>query len=162
MEIVDYPNYLIYPDGRVYSKKSDMFLRPRTCVYGYKMVSLWNQGKAKTSKVHRLVAMHYMPNPENKREVDHMNRDKLDNRVENLRWATRTENNQNKGNYKNNTSGHKYISYRKKDKNWIFYKRINKKVYRRSFKSKIDALCYKFIFLLMLKAEIVSSILPLK
>lgn len=44
---------------------------------------------------HRLVAETFIPNPENKREVDHINRNTSDNRVENLRWVTRSENNRN-------------------------------------------------------------------
>lgn len=46
-------------------------------------------------KVHRLIAETFIPNPENKHEIDHINRNPQDNRVENLRWATRTENNRN-------------------------------------------------------------------
>lgn len=46
-------------------------------------------------RVHRLIAETFLPNPENKPEVDHINRNPSDNRVENLRWATRTENQRN-------------------------------------------------------------------
>ena len=162
MEIVDYPNYLIYPDGRVYSKKRDKFLKHLLGNHGYYYVSLRYPGKRKQYTVHRLVAMHYIPNHENKSEVDHINRNKLDNRVENLRWATHTENMNNKGQNKSNTSGHKYISYDKYYHKWRFQKNINKKMKVIFFKTKTDALCFKFIYLLMLKAEIVSSILPLK
>lgn len=42
--------------------------------------------------IHRLVAMSFLPNPNNKPEVDHINRNKADNRVENLRWVTTKEN----------------------------------------------------------------------
>ena len=50
------------------------------------------QVNGKTYKVHRLVAECYIPNPENKPFIDHINRRKHDNRVENLRWATNSEN----------------------------------------------------------------------
>lgn len=45
--------------------------------------------------IHRLVAETFIPNPENKMEVDHINRNKADNRVENLRWTTHRENRRN-------------------------------------------------------------------
>mgnify|MGYP003417599997 CR=1 FL=1 len=51
--------------------------------------------KGKDYKVHRLVAECYIPNPENKPFIDHINRNKVDNRVENLRWATNSDNQRN-------------------------------------------------------------------
>lgn len=62
---------------------------------GYKQVRLCKEGKAKTLNIHRLVAKAFLPNPENKKEVDHINTISTDNRVYNLKWATRTENNNN-------------------------------------------------------------------
>ena len=153
MEIQGYENYLIYPEGRVYSKKNDKFLKHHIGTTGYYYVSLCKDGKAKKYKIHRLVAIHYIPNPDNKPQVDHINRNTLDNRVENLRWATRSENMQNTGKYNNNTSGHKNICYDKMRNKWIFRKRIlNGKYKCKYFHNKTDALCYKFIYLLMLKA----------
>lgn len=53
--------------------------------------------RKKKIRVHRIVAETFIPNPENKSEVDHINRIRNDNRVENLRWVTRLENAQNRG-----------------------------------------------------------------
>ena len=62
--------------------------------YGYLYISLNKDGKRKF-KVHRLVAEAFISNPEGKKHVDHINTNKEDNRVENLRWVTPKENNNN-------------------------------------------------------------------
>tara|TARA_R110002012_G_C11289114_1_gene571746 strand:- start:25 stop:501 length:477 start_codon:yes stop_codon:yes gene_type:complete len=153
MEIQGYENYLIYPDGRVQNKKTKRIMKPAQISNGYNRIGLFKDGKQETSAIHRLVALHYIPNPENKLQVDHINRIRNDNRVENLRWVTHSENRQNTGQNKSNTSGHKYISYDRSAKNWRFTKRINYKKYNKCFKSKIDALCYKFIILFKIKTR---------
>ena len=62
---------------------------------GYLTVCLTKNGKQKVLKVHRLVAEVFIPNPEGKPCIDHINTIKTDNRVENLRWVTHKENNNN-------------------------------------------------------------------
>ena len=62
---------------------------------GYLEVVLTKNGKRKQFKVHRLVAEAFIPNPENKPCIDHINTIKSDNRVENLRWVTYKENSNN-------------------------------------------------------------------
>ena len=151
MEITGYENYLIYEDGRVYNQKYNRFLKQANNGRGYKQVVLHKEGKAICHTIHRLLALHYIPNPQNKPCVDHINRIRDDNRLENLRWATHSENNQNKSLNKHNTSGHKNIYYIKYTDRWKFEKRINKKRTQRGFKSKIDCICYKFIFMLKIK-----------
>lgn len=69
MEVIGYPDYLIYPDGRVWSKKKwrgneGRFLKPSQGEY--LRYDLCLNGIRKPLKIHRLVAIHYIPNPENK------------------------------------------------------------------------------------------------
>ena len=59
---------------------------------GYVIVSL----NGEQYYYHRILAKHFIPNPENLQEVDHIDRDKKNNALENLRWVTRTENNSNR------------------------------------------------------------------
>ena len=62
---------------------------------GYKRVGLSKEGVVKCYSVHRLVAKAFIPNPNNYPVIDHINTIRDDNRVENLRWTTPKENNQN-------------------------------------------------------------------
>jgi hypothetical protein len=58
----------------------------------YNRVCLYKNNKAKSIRIHRLVAKAFIPNLENKPEINHVNGNRLDNRVENLEWATPKEN----------------------------------------------------------------------
>jgi hypothetical protein len=141
MEIQGYSDYLIYEDGRVYSKKNKIFLKPCVNDNGYFYCNLCKDGIPKPFRIHRLISLHYIPNPENKPCVDHINRNRKDNRIENLRWVTHIENMQNMGVRCDNTSGIKNIS---KDGNgYIYQKTINKKNHRKWFKTIEEAIQYK-------------------
>ena len=96
--------YIISSKGRVKSldrydsggrKRTGKILSAGNNKEGYKLVTLAKNGKLKTFKVHRLVAEAFIPNPDNKPEVDHINTIRYDNRAENLRWVTRKENESN-------------------------------------------------------------------
>lgn len=84
--------YSITDNGMVYSYKSSKFLKPHPNHRGYFMVDLYKNGEARKVVVHRLVAQAFIPNPENKPEIDHVDTDRQNNKVSNLIWCTRKEN----------------------------------------------------------------------
>lgn len=84
--------YAITSCGKVWSYKSKKFLKARYDKDGYISVALRKDGKTKYFFVHRLVAMAYIPNPNNLPEVNHKNEIKSDNNINNLEWCTRKYN----------------------------------------------------------------------
>lgn len=79
--------------GRLWSVRLNRFLNPKPTKYGYIRVDITNSvGFEKSVALHRLVALAFIPNPENKPFVNHKNGIKIDNRVQNLEWCTVREN----------------------------------------------------------------------
>ena len=85
--------YAVTKDGKVWSHKRQIFLRPATNKGGYLTVILYKNHKKKSYLVHRLVAEVYVYNPKNLPFINHINENKADNRVENLEWITKRDNN---------------------------------------------------------------------
>ena len=142
MEIINYPNYLIYDDGRVQNKKTKRFLKPSKTKKGYYNVVLCKNGDTKHFLNHRLVALHYIPKVEGKNLVDHIDRDKTNNHVSNLRWCNPTENIINSDVYITNKLGIKHI--RKTPYNTFRCEiRRNGKQHSKSFKTLDEAIEYR-------------------
>lgn len=92
-DVVGYEGlYSVSNTGKVWSHIRERELQPMSC-RGYLRVHLCKHGRTKAVPIHRIVAMAFIANPSNKPTVNHINEDKLDNRVENLEWATVAENN---------------------------------------------------------------------
>ena len=89
-EIYTMPHKKIRSNGKIDNRKGKL-LKPAYDKYGYKRIVLSADGERHTYLVHRLVAMAYIPNLENKPTVNHKNGIKDDNRADNLEWATQSE-----------------------------------------------------------------------
>ena len=93
-EVHGYQGYYAGYDGTIYSSKSNKIRKFTATKKGYLMVNLQDTEHVQHAfQVHRLVALTWIPNPDNKPEVHHIDEDKTNNAVTNLMWVTRTENN---------------------------------------------------------------------
>lgn len=91
-KIDGYPNYFITEDGKIWNDRKKIFLKPMLN-RGYYQIILCKHSKHKTFKPHRLVGISYVPNPLNRKEINHKDGNKLNNHYTNLEWCTRSENN---------------------------------------------------------------------
>ena len=89
--ILGFANYEVNENGairNVHTRKTLSTKNDR----GYDRVVLYDHGVRSIKQVHRIVAESFIDNPDHKHEVNHINGDKRDNRVQNLEWCTRSDN----------------------------------------------------------------------
>ena len=131
---MDYYNYKVYENGDIWSNSKKKLLIPYINNNYYRL-NLWIDKKSVGKYVHQIVAICYIPNPDNKPEVDHINsKEKTNNNVSNLRWATNSEQIHNQGLRCDNKTGKRGVS-RTKD-GWLAQftdKKITKKKHFKSF-----------------------------
>jgi hypothetical protein len=140
--IADFPEYQVSNLGRI--KRGEKIKAFGYCggLTKYHKVSLYNDKRCSTKMVHRLVAEAFIENPDDKPQIDHINQDSFDNRVENLRWVSGSENCLNKKPwFVGSNTGEPYISLY--NNNYQVAKTINKKKVRKFFKSLEEAIEYR-------------------
>lgn len=137
--INNFPEYEVSSLGRVKSLKLGKEIIKQQTIgnHGYLVVSMWNE-KQYVATTHRLVAEAFIPRVEGKEQVDHINRNRTDNRVENLRWATSSENLINKE-CKMSKIGHRNI-YVSGGGFEVEVKRNKQRVFRKWFKTLDEAI----------------------
>ena len=119
VQIKDFQNYCVSNLGNVKNIKTNTILKQQFDKDGYKLINIYDENsKMHTKRVHRLVIEAFKENVDNKSCVDHIDNNKQNNNVNNLRFATRVENGRNRVIGKNNTSGAKGITYEKDIKKW--------------------------------------------
>ena len=144
--IDNFPNYKIDTNGKIYNKFNKVLKGyiHKDGNTSYRVFGLYKDKKNHTLRLHRLLAITFIPNPNNHPNVDHIDGNGLNNHLDNLRWSSNSQNQQNQEVRKNNKStGIKNISYYSKNKLYRFAKTYNKKRYRKWFKTIEEAIEYK-------------------
>lgn len=93
LDVVGYEGlYSISPEGKVWSYRTQKFLKPLLNNKGYWYVQFWVNNKHKVCLLHRLIAATFIPNPNNLPEVNHKDAVKTNNSIDNLEWCTHRQN----------------------------------------------------------------------
>jgi len=88
----EFPNYIITKDGKVYNLNRKRYLVSSKNCTGYMGLGLSNDKKRTNFNIHRLVALLFIDNPHNYPEVNHIDFDKTNNKIENLEWVSHSDN----------------------------------------------------------------------
>lgn len=136
--IEEFEDYKVSNFGDIYSIRSGKLLKLLLNPSGYLIVVLCKEGKCTSKTVHRLVAKAFIPNLDNLPIVDHINKDKKDNKISNLRWSSVSTNRRNSSDCSTAVSKFNCV-YRNKN-SWMVVIRINNiSKYIGNFKTEIDA-----------------------
>ena len=110
--ITGFENYEISNFGRVRNLLNDKYVSICIGNHDYKVVNLKKNGKFNQKLIHRLLAQEFIDNPDNLQVIDHIDENKLNNNLDNLRWITQQQNQFNRIQIaKNNTTGFKGVSW---------------------------------------------------
>jgi hypothetical protein len=140
MTVDGYDNYEVSDYGRVRNVTTERILKPRKSGNYYYTVGLYKQGKSKTITIHKLFGSAFLPpRKNNKMVLDHIDRNRFNNKASNLRWVTYSQNNQNKTKQKGTSSVYKGCCWNKSNGKWHCRIRINgKQTHLGYFSDEID------------------------
>ncbi len=116
--IEGFGNYEVSNFGNVRNKKTEKLLKKIRVTHGWYKVNLIQNAKPKSLYIHRLVALAFIDNPDEKPFVDHIDNNKINNNARNLRWCNNKENIQNSKLCATNTSGHNGVCWDKHRNKW--------------------------------------------
>jgi len=129
---LDYDDYIIFINGKIYSLKRNKFIKPGL-KDGYYRIELTKNKKSKKFYLHRILGECFIKNPHNFQTIDHIDRDPQNNKISNLRWASRTLQSINKNITKRNKTGVNGVKFCKYNKNYITSWSINYKRFTKTF-----------------------------
>ncbi len=135
-----YVNYEVSWWGRVRNINTGRILKPGTGAGGYLFVRLSKNGIVQNHRIHKLVALEWVPNPKQKRCVDHIDGSRTNNNWENLRYATSSENGMNAKHRTDGSSVYKGVNYQTQAKKWKAQIGLSRKrIYLGVFRSEREA-----------------------
>lgn len=145
-DVDGYDGYAVTVHGKVWSDKTNKYLKSAVNSEGYRLVNLHKDGKGKVQRVHVLVAKAFIPNPETHTEVNHKDGDKANNAVYNLEWCTRRHNvqhsNRRKWSSLDHTAG---VRYNERLHKYQAFIRVNgEEIYLGVYSTKEDAITAKY------------------
>jgi hypothetical protein len=140
LPIDDYPTYEVSNFGNIKNKKTGKILSPGLNNKGYELVDLCDGGKRKTLTIHRLVLIAFEGKSKdaNQNFVDHIDNDRTNNCLFNLRWCSNQQNAFNTSMSKNNTSGIKGVYFEKARNKWRAQIMINGKLIHLGYFDNIE------------------------
>ena len=148
-EVENYSDYIIFKTGKIFSKKRNRFMKLTKKKHKLQdridmRIALCKNGKEKKFYLARLLGIHFIPNPLNKPQIDHIDRNSLNNDLSNLRWVNRSENTLNRKLQKSNKLGLRYIH---KTKSNSYKVKIERHKYQKHFKTEEEAILQRNCFL---------------
>ena len=126
--IKGFENYEVSNIGNVRNIKTGKILKPGIDSHGYYRLSLYYiNGNEYKKLIHKLIAEYFIENPYNKKCVDHIDNDRLNNNINNLRWVSYQENNMNRKLSSKNSSNFKGVYFHKPSNKWCAHIQIRGK-----------------------------------